>query len=94
MKILVYKGIEFDDYTKDEDGAYWAEICQECVEKYWDKVNEDIDDGGTARCFCSRRGCWNSGNDDESMQYYIDFKPEYVSFKEVDENDAYDKQYI
>lgn len=93
FKVLVYKGIVFDDYAQDEDGAYWAEICPECVEKYGDLVGDVIDDGGTARGCCSVKGCYNSG-EEEKLHFYIDFKPEFVSFKEVDENDDYDEQYI
>ena len=94
MKVLIYKGIEFDEFTQNEDGTYWAEMCQECVEKYWDKIKDIIDEGGTARGYCSRKGCYNSGEDEEKMHFYIDFKSEYVSFKEVDENECYDEQYI
>lgn len=93
MKVLVYKGIVFDEYTQNEDGTYWAEICQKCVEKHWDLVSDVIDDGVTARGCCSIKGCFNDGDAEEKMHYYIDFKPEFVSFKEVDENDDYDEQY-
>ena len=94
MKVLKYKGILFDDYEQNEDGNYWAEICQECVEKYWDLINDVIDDGGTARCCCSVKGCFNDGNDEEKMHYYIDFKSEFIRFVEVSEDECYDEQYI
>lgn len=93
MKELVYKGIVFDDYTKNEDGTYWAEMCVECASKYGDIITDELDDGGTARCCCSVKGCYNNG-DDEKLHFYIDFKPEFVSFREVTENDDYDEQYI
>lgn len=94
MKILNYKGIEFDEFTENEDGTYWAEICQECVEKHWETVKNDIDEGGTARGCCSVKGCYNSGEDEEKMHFYIDFPTKDVSFQEVSEYDNYDEQYI
>lgn len=94
MKELVYKGIVFDDYAKNEDGTYWAEMCVECAEKYRDILTDELDDGGTARGCCSVKGCLNSGDANEKLHFYIDFKPEFVSFREVTENDDYDEQYI
>ena len=94
MKVLKYKGIVFDDFDENDDGTYWAEICQECVEKYWDKVKDDIDEGGTARGCCSIKGCCNTGEREDKMHYYIDFKPDFVIFEEVTEDDIYDEQYI
>lgn len=93
MRIIKYKGICFDDFEQNDDGTHWAEICRECVEKYWELVNDVIDDGGTARGCCSVKGCYNSGNAEEN-HYYIDFKTELVSFEEVGENEDYDEQYI
>ena len=94
MKVLKYKGIIFDEYTQNEDGTYWAEICQGCVEKHWELVKDVIDEGGTARGCCSVKGCYNNGDNEEKMHFYIDFNPEFVSFEEVSENDNYDEQYI
>ena len=98
MKILKYKGIVFDDWAEDQEEGkivgYWAEICQECVEKYKDLISDDIDDGGTARGCCSIKGCSNTGEDEDRMHYYIDFKIEFVTFEEVGEDDDYDEQYI
>lgn len=94
MKLLKYKGIVFDEWVDDEETGLWAEMCQGCAERHHDKVAAEIDDGGTARGCCSVRGCFNDGSDDEKNHYYIDFKPEYVSFVEADESDDYDQQYI
>ena len=94
MKLLIYKGIVFDDWAEDEDGGFWAEICQECVEKHYEVIKNEIDEGGTARGCCSVKGCYNSGEDEFKMHYYIDFEPKYVSFKEVGEDESYDEQYI
>lgn len=93
MKLLKYKGIIFDEFVENEDGHYWAEICVECVEKYYDLIIDDIDDGGTARGVCSVKGCWNSGDSCEVMHYYIDFKPEYIEWVEIEEVDdgCYDR---
>ena len=94
MKLLKYKGLIFDDYAQNEDGTYWAEICEKCVKKYWEKIKDDIDDGGTARGYCSVQGCCNDGNDEMILHYYIDFKTEHVSFEEVSDDELYDEQYI
>lgn len=94
MKLLNYKGLIFDDFEQNEDGSYWAEICEECVEKHWEKIKDDIDDGGTALGCCSLKGCENMGEDEMTSHYYIDFKTEYVSFEEVSDDELYDEQYI
>lgn len=93
MKILKYKGIAFDDYAQNEDGTFWAEICQECVKKHYDTISAEIDDGGTARCFCSVKGCFNNG-ENADFHFYIDFNNENIVFEEDDESNAYDEQYI
>lgn len=79
MKILAYKGLRFDDYTKDDDGHYWAEICTECVRKHCNIIASEIDDGKTAMGACSVEGCKNTGEDNE--HYYIDFDDNFVSFE-------------
>jgi hypothetical protein len=80
-EILIYKGIEFDEFTRDEYGL-WGEICQHCLDKN-PQLKEDIDDGMTAMGCCSVRGCKNTGEDQEENHYYIDFKKEEVTFKEI-----------
>lgn len=80
MELLCYKGIVFDDYEQNDDKTFWAEICEECANKYFDKIKNDIDDGGTAQGCCSVCGCENNGEDLETKHYYIDFTPKYVEF--------------
>lgn len=93
MKVINYKGIIFDDYEEDEYGI-WAEMCHECAEEHHNLVSKELDDGGTARGVCSVKGCFNSGESDEKMHYYIDFDPELVKYEEGSIDDAYDEQYI
>ena len=81
MAILKYKGVEFEACTKDNDGHYWGEICEECAEKQRDIFDEELDDGGTAQGWCSVRGCSNHGYN-AKKHYYIDFKDELISFVE------------
>lgn len=72
-KVLVFKGIVFDDFTQNAPGdgfphsPYWAEICESCVKEQYAKVKLNIDDGGDACGCCSVKGCNNTG------YYYIDF---------------------
>lgn len=80
--ILKYKGIAFDDYVYNEDGYCWAEMCQECAERFGALVSEELDDGGTACGCCSVKGCDRAGNDFEKKHYYIDFDIDYISFEE------------
>lgn len=94
MQVLEYKGIIFDDFVRDKNGHYWAEICHKCAEKYGDLIQDEIDDGGTARGCCSVKGCYNDGAGDEIMHYYIDFKEEFIKFNEISEDEIYDDQYI
>ena len=79
---LVYKGIVFDDYTQNEDGTYWAEVCEECAKKFHSLLDVELDEGGTACGCCSVNGCTNSGESDSVLHYYIDFKNEEVTFRE------------
>lgn len=82
MRILRYKGIAFDEWTKDEFGV-WAEICQECAEKHWDSIKDVIDEGTSAIGCCSVAGCSNKGNDDEKKHFYIDFDTKFVSYEQI-----------
>jgi hypothetical protein len=83
MKVLEYKEIVFDDFEQDENGNYWAEICQECAQKYQEKIATEIDDGGTARGICGVAGCCNDGND-APLHFYIDFPKGQANFAEID----------
>ena len=80
MKNLIYKGIIFDEYTKDPDGGVWAEICESCAEKYKDKIANNIDDGGVACGCCSVKGCANDGKAQDKKHYYIDFPPQQIHY--------------
>jgi len=89
MKNLKFKGIIFDDWCEYETGSagrtcltHWAEICESCAAKYYNKVSAYLDDGNTARACCSVMGCANSGEDAEK-HYYIDFPNKEITFVEV-----------
>lgn len=56
--------IKFDDFTKNDNGEYWACICDRCVNKYGIQ-NTLLDDAGQG--ICSVMGCENEA------EYYIDF---------------------
>lgn len=73
---IEYKGILFDDFTVDENGGVWAEICQCCSEKYGDLISGELDDGAIG--MCSVAGCDVSGQESDGPHYYIDFKPELI----------------
>lgn len=66
MKHLKYKRIVFDDWGKDIDNHYWAEMCQNCAEKYKDIISNELDDGNIALGICSVLGCSNPS------KYYFD----------------------
>lgn len=83
MKLLKYKGILFDDWEEEPDGSIWAEICSECAEKYKDVLTNELDNGGTACGSCSVYECENTGEDSESLHYYIDFDITQVEFINV-----------
>lgn len=80
-KYLNYKGILFDDYSRDDNGHYWAEICQECFEKYRTIFENELDNGNTACGICSVCGCSNSGELDSVSHYYIDFIDHLITWK-------------
>ena len=69
FKVLKYKGIIFDEWTKDEN-RYWAMICPNCLKQYEDRIDLEIDSSGTG-C-CSVRGCWQDDDNEIDMKY-LDF---------------------
>ena len=85
MKTIKYKGIVFDDYTQNDDGTYWAEMCCKCAEKYHDLISNDIDDGTAAIGCCSVKGCSNNGMD-YKYHFYIDFDNEFIEWSVTNEN--------
>lgn len=79
-KLLSYKGIVFDDYVKDDDGHYWAEMCYDCLEKYKSALTSEIkDDGGCGTC--SVKGCTNNCEWNGASNFYIDFNDELITWK-------------
>lgn len=81
-KVLLYKGIRFDDYERNEDGTFWAEMCHGHAVEFSDKIANELDEGCTARGICSVCGCDRSGDGEDGLHYYIDFDPAYVEFLE------------
>jgi hypothetical protein len=61
--LLEYKNVIFDDYTKNEDGIYWARLCKECSQK--NIFKNELDNTGSG--ICGVKGCNNES------EYYIDF---------------------
>jgi len=64
---MIFKGVEFDDYTEGDDGV-WSQICEdhyfEMVSKGYNKMTESPGDTD----ICGVKGC------DETAKYYIDFE--------------------
>lgn len=79
-KYLNYKGIIFDDYSKDDNGHYWAEMCQDCFKKYGAVLVDESDDAACG--ICSVKGCSNSGNSDGVSHYYIDFIDDLITWED------------
>lgn len=74
---IEYKGIVFDEWTADDDGGVWGEICQCCAEKYKDVLSDALSEGGIGAC--SVKDCDVVGDlIDTNTHYYIDFKPELI----------------
>lgn len=63
--LIIENGIiPFDDFAKNEDGRYWACICEKCVKQ--NNISENLlDDVGVG--ICGVAGCENEAD------YYIDF---------------------
>lgn len=71
---FVYKGVLFDLWVIDEETkGIWAEMCQDCAEKYKDVLSQELSEGGVGAC--SVRGCDVVGADcDNERHYYVDFQ--------------------
>ena len=68
-----FKGITFDDYTTDEDGHIWSQICEHCLRNHASKkISNYVDDHGGG--VCGVKGCNNTDEDSEINVYYIDFE--------------------
>jgi len=61
---LKYKNIKFDDYTKNDNNAYWSQICKSCKEK--NNISDSIIDSSGSG-ICGVESCNNESD------YYIDF---------------------
>jgi hypothetical protein len=60
----MFKGVMFDDVTKEDEYNDWSQICQSCVDRH--KVDKNcLDDAGQG--ICGVEGCENESD------YYIDF---------------------
>lgn len=84
METLIYKGIEFDEFTTDEYGT-WATMCDKCYDKlkHTTDIESEIDKAGGGGV-CSVKGCTNSDWEDADMEiHYFDFKDGGVSINEV-----------
>lgn len=76
MQILRYrtksgKIIKFDDFVDEGNGKYWAEMCEECMDRY----REDFATNSShsvSTSECSVRHCNNPA------EYYVDFIDEDV----------------
>lgn len=83
VETIEYKGITFDEWTVDQEtGGIYGEMCQDCAEKHWDLIKEDLDDGSAIGA-CSVKGCNVIGAENgDAKHYYIDFKPELINVQE------------
>lgn len=82
-KDLSYKGIIFDEFTQNEDGTYWAEMCRQCLGKFHHLLQDEIDDDSCAIGRCSVKGCNNNGMDPDADHVYIDFQSDLVTLIDV-----------
>ena len=60
-------GIEWDDWTTDDDEHIWSQVCLECIDKHQipDEIRSNPGSG-----ICGIKGCTNEADD------YIDFPDE------------------
>ena len=85
MRILKYKGICFDDFTKDDTSSMWSQICCGCLQKYSDKLPTALlDECGEG--ICGVRGCLSDAH------YYIDFPAASYYFADTEANDIDDDE--
>lgn len=80
MGLLKYKGIYFDEWTKDEYGV-WGEICADCQKKHKDTLDSELNSNGGFGA-CSVHGCENGGADDDIEMNYIDFDEKLIEYIE------------
>ena len=81
-KLLLYKGIKFDWWQKNDDGLVFSEICHECASRAFPKINLELDAGDAACACCGVLGCKNKG-DTDAPHYYIDFDDSLVEYEEA-----------
>ena len=62
MKIK-WKNVIFDDFTEDEEGFVWSQLCKTCNERHTFDDNM-VTDGGQG--ICGIKGCENESD------YYVD----------------------
>jgi hypothetical protein len=65
--MLIYKRVEFDDFTQDaadNGGRYWTQMCKKCVDKHG--IDEKLLDNA-GQGICGVAGCENESD------YYVDF---------------------
>jgi hypothetical protein len=67
---LKYNGVFFDDFTKNDDGTYWSQICESCRQKYSESIGNDDLDLNSGNGICGVAGCENESD------HYIDFNPD------------------
>ena len=72
MKLLVWNGLRFTDWNKDQYGDYFVRICKEGVEKF-DILDDDIDDGD-----CALEQCDDHAK--HQADYFIDLAASSVCF--------------
>lgn len=68
MSVLKIRGLIFDEFTRNEDGSYWSQMCKDCQVKYKGLLSDLYDDHGGGAC--GIEGCDTGDADDTS---YIDF---------------------
>jgi hypothetical protein len=63
---MIFKGVEFDDYTECEDGT-WSQVCEGHYFEMVSKGVNGMEPYPLDDCICGVKGC------NETAKYYIDF---------------------
>ena len=88
MKLLLYKGIIFDEWVKyKEDGQIvcYVTVCKKHAEQYKKILKSELDDFGSGNC--SICGC-DCANDSESLEFYVNLDPSMIQILNINVRDV------
>ena len=60
IPMSTYNNIKFNDYTRNDDGTYWMQICKACVDKH--KINDSVLSECPSTSICGVLGCENEAD--------------------------------